>query len=57
MNKKPDPIVPATLEVISTCPKCGSPIYGEKSVTNGDFPVVQHTCDCRFKNNSFMQTK
>lgn len=37
---------PARLEVVSQCPKCGAPIYGDKSVPYGDTPLIRYSCSC-----------
>jgi len=34
-------------EVVSQCPKCGSPIYGQKSLIGNDSPAVEFSCNCR----------
>ena len=36
----------ARLEVVSTCPKCGSPVYGPKDVGLAEEVSVKHTCNC-----------
>lgn len=35
------------LGVVSTCPKCGSPIYGERTILPGDSPSIQFSCTCK----------
>lgn len=32
--------------VVSTCPKCGSPIYAPYAVSPGEEPAVKRTCGC-----------
>lgn len=34
------------LEVVSSYPKCGSPVYGCKQVQQGRIPPVQRSCSC-----------
>ena len=34
------------LVVLSSCPQCGAPIYGNRQVDYGEFPVVQYSCTC-----------
>lgn len=34
------------LEVVGSCPKCGSPVYGRRTVHAEEVPVVKTTCNC-----------
>ncbi len=50
------------LGIVGSCPKCGSPIYGQKTSFKEDPPPeVRHTCNCRLVDASIpsmpMQTK
>lgn len=38
--------VEATMHVVSSCPHCGSPIYGPESVTPDEVPAIVRTCLC-----------
>lgn len=35
------------LEVVSSCPTCGAPIYGEKDIQVDRKPPVKYSCECR----------
>ena len=34
---------------VSTCPKCGAPIYMPTGGSGTQLPIAQHTCMCRFE--------
>ena len=34
------------MKVVSSCPHCGSPIYGPESVAPGEVPEAVRTCAC-----------
>jgi hypothetical protein len=37
-----------TIGIISSCPKCGAPIYGKRyAEVNEDAPEPKFTCNCR----------
>ena len=36
---------------VSTCPKCGAPIYMPTGGNGTQLPMAQHTCMCRFNSN------
>lgn len=41
------------LEVVSSCPQCGSPVYGKRTMARGgQEPPVRHTCACRLSQPS-----
>lgn len=45
------------LEVVSSCPQCGSPVYSRKQMGRLENPPpVRHTCSCRLPGLG-MQTK
>ncbi len=53
---KMDGVVKATTDdqisgIVGHCPKCGAPIYGQKTVKASEAPVVQHTCTCSWNKN------
>lgn len=37
------------LEIVGSCPQCGSPIYGQKVIHQQDYdtPEVRRSCTCR----------
>ena len=35
------------MTIISNCPDCGAPIYGQKTIKKGDEPEIKYTCTCR----------
>lgn len=37
------------LAIVSDCPNCGAPIYGDKQVAQGDSPMIQYSCSCNNK--------
>ena len=37
------------LEIVSSCPMCGSPIYGPEHIKVGDIANVTYSCKCREK--------
>jgi len=43
------------LDVVSSCPKCGAPVYGEKWLFATTRPTVKFSCECR-NQLSFQQT-
>lgn len=42
----PPPAPEATLEVVSSCPRCGAPVYGPMTVTQACPVRVVFTCCC-----------
>lgn len=32
--------------IVSSCPKCGAPIYGKATVLVDEVPTVKRTCSC-----------
>lgn len=44
------------LEIVSTCPHCGSPVYGQKMVPADVQPEVLHSCKCNEKRLTFEET-
>lgn len=46
---------PTALEVVSSCPRCGAPIYGPKVATSK--PVVTFSCFCRMNFNEGLNSK
>ena len=34
------------LDVVSSCPECGAPIYGLKWILPNDNANIKYTCDC-----------
>ena len=45
------------LEVVSSCPTCGCPVYGCKHIWQGHIPPVQRSCSCAVSVPMVMQTK
>jgi hypothetical protein len=43
-DKVPQP--PFQLEIISYCPRCSSPYYGKKIISEGESPVIKRSCSC-----------
>ena len=37
---------PEVLEVVSSCPTCGCPVYGRRQIWQGHIPLVQRSCSC-----------
>jgi hypothetical protein len=46
------PAKSADLKIVSSCPRCGSPIYGYDKVAADADPRVKLTCNCRTANPS-----
>ena len=42
---------PDTLKIVSSCPRCGAPIYARETqnVFLSSVPLVAYTCDCKEK--------
>ena len=38
---------PLDMDIVGSCPKCGSPIYGYKRVAVGAIAPVKYSCTCR----------
>jgi hypothetical protein len=34
------------MTIVSTCPTCGSPIYGHQIIANNEEPEVKRSCRC-----------
>jgi hypothetical protein len=53
--------MPAKLEIVGHCPKCGAPVYGPKTVGTSETmePIeIRYGCPClRFGKDLGMQTK
>jgi len=35
------------LQIVASCCKCGSPIYGKKTINKDEVPSVKYSCVCR----------
>ena len=42
---------------ISSCPRCGSPIWCQEQKTSNDLPIIQHSCRCFGSQNLVFQNK
>lgn len=51
--------MPFLLEIVGSCPMCGSPVYGKRTLFAGETPQVQHSCNCLWNKTvrGMMQTK
>lgn len=54
LDGKSPPSIERTLKIVSKCPKCGAPIYGDEHIWSTSEAVIKHTCNCRF--SSFQET-
>lgn len=57
MPDEPFPATRPALEIVSSCPRCGAPIYGRGFVIPGDDPQLQFSCECRKPTDSLLPVR
>ncbi len=41
------------LPIVSHCPVCGAPVYGEQIIPRDKTPEVKYSCDCRNRKSDY----